>query len=122
MARYLFLTWGGAGNQVPVIGLAAALAGRGHVAGLGGPELPPHLADEFVERELEQLVLAAEDPQHRRHGDAGPRGDVIEPDIRAQAAAQQLHRRGEHAAAGLLRARGAGPHRVLSRHFHISRD
>lgn len=36
MARFLFLTWGGAGNQSPAIGLAAALAGRGHVVTFAG--------------------------------------------------------------------------------------
>jgi UDP:flavonoid glycosyltransferase YjiC (YdhE family) len=36
MARYLFLTWGGAGNQVPALGLAAALAGRGHSVTFAG--------------------------------------------------------------------------------------
>ncbi|MFI1093780.1 glycosyltransferase [Streptomyces sp. NPDC020917] len=30
MARFAFVTWGGAGNQTPAIGLADALAGRGH--------------------------------------------------------------------------------------------
>jgi UDP:flavonoid glycosyltransferase YjiC (YdhE family) len=36
MARFLFLTWGGAGNQTPAIGLAAALAGRGHTVTFAG--------------------------------------------------------------------------------------
>src|ERR1041384_4129725 len=30
MARYLFLTWDGAGNQPPAIGIARALRERGH--------------------------------------------------------------------------------------------
>ncbi|TDC52876.1 hypothetical protein E1281_18520 [Actinomadura sp. KC345] len=30
MARFLFVSWGGAGNQTPVSGLAATLAVRGH--------------------------------------------------------------------------------------------
>ena len=39
MARFLFLTWPGAGNQTPAIGLATALAGRGHtVTFTGYPE------------------------------------------------------------------------------------
>ena len=36
MARFLFVTWGGAGNQTPIIGLAATLAGRGHAVTLAG--------------------------------------------------------------------------------------
>ncbi|TDC74547.1 glycosyltransferase, partial [Actinomadura sp. 7K507] len=39
MARFLFVSWGGAGNQTPVFGLAAALAARGHdVTVAGYPE------------------------------------------------------------------------------------
>lgn len=38
MARFLFVTWGGAGNQTPAIGLAAALAGRGHAVTFAGYE------------------------------------------------------------------------------------
>src|SRR3954470_935329 len=30
MARFVFVTWDGAGNQTPAIGLGATLAGRGH--------------------------------------------------------------------------------------------
>ncbi|MFJ9542148.1 glycosyltransferase [Streptomyces sp. NPDC101225] len=30
MARFAFVTWDGAGNQTPAVGLAAALTGRGH--------------------------------------------------------------------------------------------
>jgi UDP:flavonoid glycosyltransferase YjiC (YdhE family) len=36
MARFLFLTWGGAGNQTPAVGLAASLAGRGHEVTFAG--------------------------------------------------------------------------------------
>ncbi|MCL2729437.1 MAG: hypothetical protein FWE15_05355, partial [Actinomycetia bacterium] len=36
MARFAFVTWGGAGNQTPAIGLAAALAGRGHAITFAG--------------------------------------------------------------------------------------
>jgi UDP:flavonoid glycosyltransferase YjiC (YdhE family) len=36
MARYLFLTWSGAGNQAPALGLAAALAGRDHTVTFAG--------------------------------------------------------------------------------------
>lgn len=36
MARYFFFTWGGAGNQVPALGIAAALAGRGHSVTFAG--------------------------------------------------------------------------------------
>lgn len=36
MARFLFVTWGGAGNQTPAIGLAAALADRGHAVVFAG--------------------------------------------------------------------------------------
>lgn len=39
MARFLFVSWGGAGNQTPVFGLAAALAARGHdITVAGYPE------------------------------------------------------------------------------------
>ncbi|MGH3736148.1 MAG: hypothetical protein ACRDT6_11095 [Micromonosporaceae bacterium] len=39
MARFLFVTWGGAGNQTPAIGLAATLTDRGHqVVFAGYPE------------------------------------------------------------------------------------
>lgn len=36
MARFAFVTWGGAGNQTPAIGLASALAGRGHEVTFAG--------------------------------------------------------------------------------------
>jgi UDP:flavonoid glycosyltransferase YjiC (YdhE family) len=38
MTRFLFVTWGGAGNQTPAIGLAAALADRGHAVTFAGYE------------------------------------------------------------------------------------
>jgi len=36
LARFLFLTWDGSGNQVPQIGLAQALGERGHTVEFGG--------------------------------------------------------------------------------------
>jgi UDP:flavonoid glycosyltransferase YjiC (YdhE family) len=36
MARFAFVTWDGAGNQAPAIGLAAALVGRGHEVTFAG--------------------------------------------------------------------------------------
>lgn len=38
MARFAFVTWDGAGNQTPAIGLAAALKGRGHEVTFAGYE------------------------------------------------------------------------------------
>src|ERR1044072_8539302 len=38
MARYLFLTWDGAGNQPPAIGIAQALRERGHSVMFAGYE------------------------------------------------------------------------------------
>lgn len=36
MGKFLFFTWGGAGNQTPAIGVAAALAERGHAVTFAG--------------------------------------------------------------------------------------
>lgn len=36
MARYAVVTWGGAGNQTPALGLATALKGRGHTVVFAG--------------------------------------------------------------------------------------
>jgi UDP:flavonoid glycosyltransferase YjiC (YdhE family) len=38
MARYLFLTWNGAGNQPPAVGIARALTSRGHDVTFAGYE------------------------------------------------------------------------------------
>lgn len=38
MARYLFLTWDGAGNQPPAVGVAQALRERGHNVVFAGYE------------------------------------------------------------------------------------
>src|SRR5258708_25558816 len=38
MARYLFLTWDGSGNQTPTLGVAQALRARGHDVAFAGYE------------------------------------------------------------------------------------
>src|SRR5215831_12881254 len=38
MARFLFLSWNGAGNQPPAVGIAQALAKRGHAVTFAGYE------------------------------------------------------------------------------------
>ena len=39
MARYLFVTWAGGGNEPPAIGLAQELRERGHVVAFAGQQL-----------------------------------------------------------------------------------
>lgn len=58
MARLLFLTWYGAGNQPPSIGLARELADRGHevvVAGYSSQR------STFTDRSLDFVVLRRSD-------------------------------------------------------------
>lgn len=71
MARLLFLTWYGAGNQGPSIALARELIARGHevvVAGYAGQR------ETFAERGLDLVVLPRVDARYAREQS---RGDVF---------------------------------------------
>lgn len=43
MARFLFLSWNGAGNQPPAVGMAQALKKRGHAPELRLSSIPPQI-------------------------------------------------------------------------------
>ena len=54
MARVLFLTWDGAGNQPPAVGLAAALKRQGHTVTFAGNE---HQTAYFAERGFDFVLV-----------------------------------------------------------------
>ena len=60
MARYVFLTWNGAGNQPPAIGIAQALRERGHEVIFAGYESQRlHFAERGFEFKLLERASAA---------------------------------------------------------------
>jgi UDP:flavonoid glycosyltransferase YjiC (YdhE family) len=54
MARFLFLTWNGAGNQPPAVAIAQALKSRGHTVTFAGYE---NQRSYFGERDLPFVIL-----------------------------------------------------------------
>lgn len=68
MARWLFLTWSGAGNQGPSIGLARELAARGHDVVFAGYSIQRDL---FESRSLDLVVLPRSDATYAREQGRG---------------------------------------------------